>query len=240
MHFSSLLLTLFASQLATAALNEPCYGSGGVAGVCVKTSTCSAEGGVTINGGCPKDPADVKCCSKPKCSTSPGNCRWVSDCAGSSLSGQCPGPGAFKCCKSPERGFGGYGAPTIPSTSSGCKQVAINGAKWVVAKFPGRVKSIGCIRKCDCSANPSSDHCCGKAIDLMCSDDGGDATLSGREIAEWIMNNRAGKNIKYIIWGQRIWEPPRAVGPWTTWEPMGDRDSITANHWYVFKAPAII
>lgn len=142
-------------------------------GVCVKTSTCSAEGGVTINGGCPKDPADVKCCSKPKCSTSPGNCRWVSDCAGSSLSGQCPGPGAFKCCKSPERGFGGYGAPTIPSTSSGCKAVAIAGAKWVVARFPGRVKSIGCIRKCDCSANPSSDHCCGKAIDLMCSDAGG-------------------------------------------------------------------
>ncbi|KAH8723417.1 hypothetical protein GQ44DRAFT_803880 [Phaeosphaeriaceae sp. PMI808] len=227
--FKSLLLSLLALQGVKAALNEPCYGSDGVAGVCVKTSTCSAEGGTTINNACPSDPADVKCCSKPKCGASPGNCRWTSDCPGSSLSNQCPGPGSFKCCQKTGTGWGNYATPGFPSTSSGCKQVAIDGAKWVVAKFPGRVKSIGCFRPdCDCG---KSDHCCGRAIDFMCSDAGGSATLSGREIAEWVMRNRSGHNVKYIIWGQRIWESGDTVEAWTGWKPMEDRNSITANHW---------
>lgn len=54
-----------------------------------------------------------------------------------------------------------------------CKKVAVDGAKKVVAQFPGRVREIGCVRDCACGSNPSSDHCCGKATDLMCSDAGG-------------------------------------------------------------------
>lgn len=234
MHFSSpsFLVTLLAVQVARAALNEPCYGANGVAGVCIRDTSCTSGGGVTANGGCPRDPADVKCCSKPSCGASPGNCRWVSDCAGSSVASQCPGPNSFKCCQSAAQGFGGYGAPDIPGTSGGCKQVAIDGARWVVGQFPGRIKEIFCTRDCECNDNPTSDHCCGKAIDFMCSDDGGAPTSSGREIAEWIMNNRSGRSIKYIIWGQRIWEPTQdGVGPWTEWRTMEDRKTITLNHW---------
>lgn len=56
--------------------------------------------------------------------------------------------------------------------------------------------------------------------------------MSGRQIAEWVMNNRSGMNIKYIIWGQKIWAPGTdAVKAWTSWRTMEDRGSITQNHW---------
>ncbi|KAF2257897.1 hypothetical protein CC78DRAFT_563255 [Lojkania enalia] len=231
MRTSSIFITVLASHFANAALNEPCYGTNGVAGVCVSTASCSSSGGVSISGACPSDPADVKCCSKPSCGASPGNCRWTSDCAASSLSNLCPGPSGFKCCQSSAQGFGGYSAPTIPAVG-GCKQVSVDGAKKVVAAFPGRVREIGCTRACACNANPTSDHCCGKAVDLMCSDAGGTPTISGRQIAEWVMNNRGSLNLKYVIWGQRIWNPSiDGVKSWTSWRGMEDRGDVTQNHW---------
>jgi len=124
---------------------------------------------VTVNGACPADPDNVKCCTKASCNSG-GNCRWASDCAGSTASNFCPGPGSFKCCSSSATGFGVYAAPRIP-TLGVCKQVSIDGAKKIVAAFPGRVREIGCYRSnCDCE---KSDHCCGKATDMMCSDAGG-------------------------------------------------------------------
>ena len=57
-------------------------------------------------------------------------------------------------------------------------------------------------------------------------------TVSGREIAEWVMNNRASLNLKYVIWGQKIWSVGiDAVGPWTGWRGMDDRGDFTQNHW---------
>jgi hypothetical protein len=214
----------------------------------VTTSSCSSIGGVTITGACPTDPDNVKCCSKTSCGSG-GNCRWNSDCAGTRASNLCPGPGSFQCCSSSAQGFGGYSSPTIPAVGA-CKQKAVNGAKAIVAAFPGWIREIGCIRNCACPGD--SDHCCGLATDMMCSDAGGvsdspsgvtkrdprlltlgqSATLSGREIAEWVMNHRSSLDLKYVIWGQRIWNPSRdAVGPWTGWRGMEDRGDITANHW---------
>jgi hypothetical protein len=60
--------------------------------------------------------------------------------------------------------------PTLPTTSSGCKQKAIDGAKAIVNAFPGKIKSIGCIRKCDDPS--SSDHCTGKATDMVVAEGG--------------------------------------------------------------------
>lgn len=58
------------------------------------------------------------------------------------------------------------------------------------------------------------------------------ATLSGREIAEWVMNNRASLNLKYVIWGQKIWETSRdSVKSWASWRTMDDRGDVTQNHW---------
>ncbi|RYP02140.1 hypothetical protein DL764_005935 [Monosporascus ibericus] len=213
-----------------AAVNEPCIGRNGAAGVCVSTSACSSAGGTSITGACPWDPVDIRCCTKPSCSNgSNGNCRWTSDCAGSTVVNQCPGPAAFRCCSSTARGFGGYDAPGIPGVGA-CRASAVAGARAVVAAFPGRVREIGCFRQnCACS---TSDHCCGNAIDFMCSDAAGAPTMSGREIAEWVMNRASAQNVKYIIWGQKIWNPSRdGVSPWTSWRTMEDRNSITQNHW---------
>ena len=61
-----------------------------------------------------------------------------------------------------------------------------------------------------------------------------DRDAFGREIAEWVMNHRTELNLKYVIWGQRIWDPSRdAVAPWTHWRLMKDKKDITHNHWSV-------
>ncbi|KAG9027776.1 hypothetical protein FRB95_007383, partial [Tulasnella sp. JGI-2019a] len=96
---SPLLLT--ATITVKAALNKPCYGAGSVAGICVTMTKCSTAGGTSVNGACPSDPSNVKCCTKPKCgNTASGNCRWASDCAGTSLGNLCPGPASFSCYQS--------------------------------------------------------------------------------------------------------------------------------------------
>ncbi|KAL3960651.1 hypothetical protein ACCO45_005768 [Purpureocillium lilacinum] len=198
----ALSLAASSSSPALAALNEPCYGPNGLSGVCVSTSACSKAGGTTIAGACPADAASVRCCSKPKCGDASfpgGNCRWQSDCAGAtSPRAFCPGPAQFKCCASPAGGFGGYpAAPKIPAVGA-CKKNAVEGARKIVAAFPGRV-----------------------------------ATLSGKEIAEWVMKNRAALKLKYVIWGQKIWSPTTdgAEKSWDKWRTMEDRGDLTQNHW---------
>jgi hypothetical protein len=75
---------------------------------------------------------------------------------------------------------GGSPTPDLPTTSSGCKRVAIDGAKAIVDAFPGKVKRIGCIRKCDDPS--SSDHCTGMATDMMVADGGVRGTQRARHI----------------------------------------------------------
>lgn len=59
--------------------------------------------------------------------------------------------------------------------------------------------------------------------------------MSGKEIAEWVMNNRSALGLKYVIWGQKIWTPGNVVTSWTNWKIMENRNSITENHWYVIS-----
>ena len=58
-------------------------------------------------------------------------------------------------------------------------------------------------------------------------------TMSGAEMAEWAMKNRSKLNLKYVIWGQKIWSPTTdgSEKPWTSWRTMEDRGDITQNHW---------
>ncbi|EAQ83630.1 predicted protein [Chaetomium globosum CBS 148.51] len=88
---------------AMAALNGHCSGTAtGTAkrqGICVKTSTCASFGGSTINGGCPNDPADVKCCTMYQCFGDESMCQWTNTaCDGTWRSGLCPGGSNYKCC----------------------------------------------------------------------------------------------------------------------------------------------
>lgn len=227
MRFTTILFTVAPSALA--AVNNPCYGPDGLAGVCVSSSACSSGGGTAIAGACPWDGDDVRCCSKTPCQAAGSACGWASDCAGTSTPGLCPGPSQMQCCSTTDSGIGGYPAPTIPAVGA-CEQVAVTGAEAVVGQFPGRVREVFCTRDCSCPG--SSDHCCGKAIDFMIADGGGQATLSGNGIAEWVMNSRDSLNLKYVIWGQKIWSPSQdSVGGWEGWRTMEDRGDLTANHW---------
>ncbi|KAK0629401.1 hypothetical protein B0T17DRAFT_589194 [Bombardia bombarda] len=123
---------------------------------------------------------------------------------GLTISGACPADTADVSC-----------AAASPAPLALVSRVSIDGADTVVAAFPGRIREIFCTRDCDCPG--TSDHCCGKATDLMCSDAGGTPTMSGREIAEWVMNNGATLNLKY--------------GGWGSWRSMEDRGDVTQNHW---------
>ncbi|KAI9901093.1 hypothetical protein N3K66_002910 [Trichothecium roseum] len=224
------LLSLIAATTALAAVNEPCIGADGNPGVCVASASCSSSGGTAISGACPADAADVQCCSKPSCQGAGSRCSWASDCGGASSTGLCPGPSQMQCCDDAGDAWGGYGAPAVPAVGA-CQQVAVDGANTLLAAWPGRVREVFCTRDCACPG--TSDHCCGKAIDFMCSDAGGVPTLSGSEIAEWVMKNPGPLNLKYVIWGQKIWSPTTdgAEKPWTQWRTMEDRGDVTQNHW---------
>ena len=161
--------TIHANVIAERAVeNGPCTGSGGAPGVCIATAECSSGGGIYISGACPGTPTDIKCCTKTSCGSG-GNCRWVSQCSTSTVSGLCPGPADFKCCV-PAGSSGPYPPPAIPPVGA-CKAPAVNGAQKVVNGNPGKVREIYCTRACSCPG--TSDHCCGMAIDFMCSSAGG-------------------------------------------------------------------
>lgn len=140
--------------------------------MCVATSACSEAGGTSIAGACPADAADVQCCTKPQCDNgASGNCRWQSDCGGEAAAGLCPGPSQMTCCSSDAQGFGGYEPPAVPEVSDSCLIVSVEGAQAILGEFPGRVREVFCAR--DCAEGDTSDHCIGKAMDMMCADGGG-------------------------------------------------------------------
>jgi hypothetical protein len=183
MHLSSLIpvILLFGAQTVQAnaislaersVVDGACTGAGGAPGVCIPTAKCTSGGGKFISNACPGTPNDIKCCTKTDCGTG-GNCRWTSQCSTSSVTGLCPGPADFKCCV-PGGGGGGtsgpYPPPTYPAVGA-CKAASVSGAKKVVAGNPGKVRQIYCTRDCSCPG--TSDHCCGLAIDFMCSSAGG-------------------------------------------------------------------
>ena len=177
MYFSSLIAVAFflgtnpihANTLVSrAVVNGPCTGSGGAPGVCIPTADCSSGGGIYISGACPGTPNDIKCCTKTSCGSG-GNCRFRSQCSTSTVAGLCPGPADFMCCV-PSSGGGGYPPPRIPTVGA-CKQRSVDNANKVVAALPGTVREIFCTRDCACPG--TSDHCCGLALDYMCSSAGG-------------------------------------------------------------------
>ncbi|KAL8846553.1 MAG: hypothetical protein Q9221_008360 [Calogaya cf. arnoldii] len=216
-------------------LNGPCTGAGGAPGVCIPRAQCTSGGGQHIQYACQGLPDDVRCCTKTSCGTG-GNCRFANTCAsGNTITNQCPGPADFKCClpggTTPPPSGGGYPTPRVPAVGA-CKAPAVNGAQKVIAALPGKVREVFCIRDCACPG--SSEHCCGMAIDFMCTDGGGvgdpnNAAANGYPIRDYVQKNAAALNVLYIIWGQKIWSPSRAS---EGWRQMENRGSITANHWY--------
>ncbi|KAH8841571.1 hypothetical protein ACKVWC_001422 [Pyricularia oryzae] len=129
--------------------------------------------------------------------------------------------------------YGPDGAAGVCLSSSECTSEGgktIDGAGRIVEAWPGRIRRVYCARGCRCGEG--SDHCCGKATDMMCSDAGGAATLAGRKVAEWVVRNRDELRLGYVIWGQKIWhvKKDKEMG-WDRWRTMDDREDVTQNHW---------
>ncbi|KAF2178441.1 hypothetical protein K469DRAFT_642760 [Zopfia rhizophila CBS 207.26] len=229
----SILLLFFSNGNASvlserATVNGQCTGANKAPGVCIATNACTSAGGTYISNACPGTPNDIKCCTKSACGLNGNlkgaNCRWASQCSGTAFSGLCPGPANFKCCV--PKGA----TPSIPPIGT-CRKVAVEGAKKIVVAFPGKILEVGCYRDGPCPNDKDEDHWCGMATDFMVSAYGV-RTEAGRPIAEWIVANRGKLNLKYVIWGQRIWNPSRdAVKPWAQWRVMDDGGSVTQNHW---------
>jgi len=93
-----LFLTLIATQAVLGKVNGKCSSGNGV---CVSTSSCTKAGGTYVNGLCPSDPSNIKCCNKSKCvapNGKVGSCMFTSACKGTTYSNLCPGGSDFKCC----------------------------------------------------------------------------------------------------------------------------------------------
>ncbi|KAG0638127.1 hypothetical protein HOY80DRAFT_969066 [Tuber brumale] len=216
MKYLAITLVLLLSTTAQAAINDRCTVNG-TAGVCISTASCTSGGGTSTAGFCPNDPADIRCCTKTKCGNG-GSCNWTGQCRGTTVSSQCPGPANFKCCQ----GSGGDGdIPTIPTNK--CQPHVVTNGYIILNQFPGKVHTVWCY------ANKPGDHGTGTALDLMVQN----RNPIGRTIAEWTMDNHARLKVKYIIWGQRIWnvEVDKTPRPWVQWRHMEDRGSDTQNHW---------
>jgi hypothetical protein len=65
----------------------------------------------------------------------------------------------------------------------------------------------------------AGEHGTGQAVDLMIS-----GRSQGDAVAAWVQAHVGEFDVKYIIWRQRYWEPG------SSWDPMEDRGSPTANH----------
>ncbi|KAI1911961.1 hypothetical protein LOZ66_004446 [Ophidiomyces ophidiicola] len=131
----------------------------------------------------------------------------------------------------PRRNTVEFPPPQYPEVGL-CKQMAADGAKLAVQFNTGKIREIGCYRNCTCPG--TSDHCCGLAVDLMCTTglNVRDRDDYGRAIGEWAVKYRFALNLKYVIWGRKIWNP--TLDPpsgWEDWRLMEDRGSDTQNHW---------
>ncbi|PGH10955.1 hypothetical protein AJ79_05201 [Helicocarpus griseus UAMH5409] len=219
---------------------------GGIKGICIKKSDC--KGTATPGAGtkadpwtCPRDPNDVWCCTdkKPpgpkgkKCNARgvPGVCMKKSACKGIATPGAgtandpytCPNdPNDVMCCtdKKPPPPPPG---PAVKIPESKCKRHVIDAGYKILNANPGKVKSVGCYGK----RSGTSDHPKGLALDFMTEV----RSHKGQQLAEYVMRHAGGLKVKYVIWGQKIWDMGEKVRPWAQWEKMEDRGGVTANHW---------
>jgi len=144
MHFN---LNLIVTALIPAALgyvNGPCSKGNGV---CVSTSSCTRDGGTYVSGLCPNDPANIKCCNKPKCVTNTGlvgTCEFTKYCTnGKVYAGYCPGGSDFRCCVTDQ-------IPEKPGKDTDIGTSIVNYAKQFIGN-PYVYGGTSLTNGCDCS-----------------------------------------------------------------------------------------
>jgi peptidoglycan DL-endopeptidase CwlO len=125
---------------------------------------------------------------------------------------------------------GGGGTGTVPESVQGwgfhnvTDRMAV--ARDEIIMEVGVPYEVGCHRPGD-----PGDHGTGRACDFMVSAGGAmpsaENSAVGDAIAQYAIDHADRLGIKYVIWKQRIWDVRSSGG----WSQMGDRGSITANHY---------
>ncbi|KAJ9641367.1 hypothetical protein H2199_005337 [Coniosporium tulheliwenetii] len=203
---------LFSILFGAALLGAPIVQASALAERAVVDGPCTGAGG-----------APGSCISTAKCSAG----------GGTSITGACPGtPADIRCCTKTSCGSGGNCRWTSQCTTGN----TLSGLCPGPADFKCCVPKSGGGGGYPTPAFPAVGACKARAVDgakkIVAGNPGKVRTESGAPIAEWVMNNRASLGLKYVIWGQKIWNPSQdAVKPWSQWRGMEDRGSITANHW---------
>lgn len=83
--------------VALAVSAEVCTVPGVGTGACITTSQCSSKGGKSYAGHC-AGASNIQCCTGIVCGGT-GLCMQKSECTGTVVTGLCPGPNGFVCCK---------------------------------------------------------------------------------------------------------------------------------------------
>ena len=149
---SKIILILLASiSTIFAYVNGPCSGR---SGICVSTATCNNYGGTILNGFCPNDPSDIKCCDNIPCSSNgkSGNCLFTSSCSGEKADGKCPGDSDFKCCLGGSSGGQKYFGPC---SSGGGACIDVNTVSCETHTVSGKCPGGSNVKCCVSGSRPS-------------------------------------------------------------------------------------
>ena len=132
-----------------------------------------------------------------------------------------PKPQPKPVAKAKATGSGGdsVGAPSASystSISGKCGSIGLNSG---AARLCSAVDSVFHLNSIGGYRANAGEHSTGQAVDLMIS-----GRSQGDSVAAWVQAHAGEFNVKYVIWRQRYWEPG------SSWDPMEDRGSPTANH----------
>ncbi len=132
-----------------------------------------------------------------------------------------PKPKPKPVAKAKATGSGGdsVGAPSASystSISGKCGSIGLNSG---AARLCSAVDSVFHLNSIGGYRANAGEHSTGQAVDLMIS-----GRSQGDAVAAWVQAHAGEFNVKYVIWRQRYWEPG------SSWDPMEDRGSPTANH----------
>lgn len=79
--------------------------------------------------------------------------------------------------------------------------------------------------------NSTSDHPTGRAVDVMIDRwDTARGNAAGWRIARWVVDNRAGMGVSYVIWDAKIWSTDRASEGWRPYSHPSGASDPTSDH----------
>jgi GH25 family lysozyme M1 (1,4-beta-N-acetylmuramidase) len=187
----------------------------GIEGVCVSISAGCCNTGTVTSNLCPGS-SDIKCCTKPTCSTPSGSgtCMQTSSCSGTSVPGYCSGPSDLQCCVSgtptPTTSLYGLDVSTSQSSSTTSCFVSSGYGAFII---PRGYKSTGSVDTAVCTTIKNAANSGVKVRDAYmfpCPTCSKSAATQMSELVSYL-NANCGKP----TWSGRIWLDIEGSQYWT-------------------------